>query len=339
MDVHRRNLMKGLVTGGTLLALGMPLQALANATAGSVRKFGLLLGNTPVDAAFAAGVRTAYALSSNARLNGFAESEAAGRVESIGKVWFSPPRVIKLKGGLLNEYEAVAKLLEGARGVRWVAVMDDGSAAVFTELMRNTGARLILRGSHAFSSYGAFDRPSFSRDVPELRHVWTAASPEFSAGGALAEKLLPAYNSFSIVEDFLSSEHSSAGIFARRVNKPTPGFLSYRLDGSDDVHLHCSGLSAADGCESVGWNKTGTWVPLNGREPESDEGAARSRPAQLQLIGWVESVGYATMTAAIGLHSYQIPCSQRAFVHQLPLGTKRRRDVRPERFASFVIET
>ncbi|HEU4854471.1 MAG TPA: hypothetical protein VFS89_04185 [Nitrosospira sp.] len=339
MDVRRRNLMKGLVTGGTLLALGIPPRVFASTTAGSVRKFGLLLGNTPVDAAFAAGVRTAYALSSNVRLNGIAESEAAGRAESIGKVWFSPPRVIKLKGGLLTEYEAVAKLLEGARGVRWIAVMDDGSAAVFMELMRNAGAGLILRGSHVFSSHSAFGRSSFSRDVPELRHVWTAASPEFSAGDVLAEKLLPGYNSFSIVEDFLSSGDFAARMYARRVNKPKPGFLSYRLDGFDDIHLHCSGLSAADSCESVGWSKAGTWVPLKGQELESDEGSTRPRHAQMQLTGWIESVGYAAMTAAMGLHSYQIPCSQRAFVHQLPLGPHPRRNVRTERFASFVIET
>jgi hypothetical protein len=331
--------MKGLVTGGALLALGLPSRVFASTIPGSVRKFGLLLGNTPADAAFAAGVRTAYALSSNARLNGIAESEAAGRTESIGKVWFSPPRVIKLKGGLLNEYEAVAKLLEGARGVRWIAVMDDGSAAVFMELMRSAGAGLILRGSHAFSSHGAFGRSSFSRDVPELRHVWTAASPEFGAGDVLAEKLLPGYSSFSIVEDFLLSQHSAAGMLARRVNKPKPGFLSYRLDGFDDIHLHCSGLSAADGCESVGWSKTGTWVPLQGQEFELDKDSARSRYPQLRATGWIESVGYAAMTAAMGSHSYQIPCSQRAFVHQLPLGSHPRRNVRTERFASFVIET
>ncbi|MBN9133420.1 MAG: hypothetical protein J0H48_08655 [Nitrosospira multiformis] len=339
MDVHRRNLMKGLVTGGALLALGLPSRVFASTMAGSARKFGLLLVNTPVDAAFTAGVRTAYALSSNARLNGISGSEAAGRTESIGKAWFSPPRVIKLKGGLLNEYEVVAKLLEGAHGVRWIAVMDDGSAAVFMELMRNAGAGLILRGSHTFSSHGASGRSSFSRDVPELRHVWTAASPEFSAGDVLAEKLLPGYNSFSIVEDFLSSEHSATGVYARRLNKPKPGFLSYRLDGFDDIHLHCSGLSAADGCESVGWSKAGTWVPLKGQELESDEGSTRPRHAQMQLTGWIESVGYAAMTAAIGLHSYQIPCSQRAFVHQLPLRPHPRRNVRTERFASFVIET
>ncbi|PTQ80015.1 hypothetical protein C8R21_12054 [Nitrosospira multiformis] len=339
MDVRRRNLMKGLVTGGTLLALGIPPRVFASTTAGSVRKFGLLLGNTPVDAAFAAGVRTAYALSSNARLNGVAESEAAGRAGSIGKAWFSPPRMIKLKGGLLTEYEVVGKLLEGARGVRWIAVMDDGSAAVFMELMRNAGAGLILRGSHAFSRHGASGGSSFSQEVPELRHVWTAASPEFSAGDVLAEKLLPGYNSFSIVEDFLSSEHFAARMYPRRLNKPKPGFLSYRLDGFDDIHLHCSGLSAADGCESVGWSKAGTWVPLKGQELESDEGSTRPRPAQMQLTGWIESVGYAAMTAAMGLHSYQIPCSQRAFVHQLPLGPHPRRNVRTERFASFVIET
>ncbi|ABB74779.1 hypothetical protein SAMN05216403_1277 [Nitrosospira multiformis ATCC 25196] len=338
MDVRRRNLMKGLVTGGTLLALGIPPRVFASAMAGSVRKFGLLLGNTPADAAFAAGVRTAYALSSNVRLNGIAESEA-GLAESTGNVRFSPPRVIKLTGGLLNEYEVVAKLLEGARGVRWIAIMDDSSAAVFMELMRNAGAGLILRGSHAFSRHGAFGGSSFSRDVPELRHVWTAISPEFSAGDVLAEKLLPGYNSFSIVEDFLSSENFAARTHPRRLNKPKPGFLSYRLDGFDDIHLHCSGLSAADGCESVGWSKAGTWVPLKGQELEPDDGSTRPKPAQMQLTGWIESVGYAAMTAAIGLQSYQIPCSQRAFVHHLPPGTRPRRNIRIERFASFVIET
>ena len=331
--------MKGLVTGGTLLALGIPPRVFASTMAGSARKFGLLLGNTPVDAAFTAGVRTAYALSSNVRLNGVAESEAAGRAGSIGNVWFSPPRIIKLKGGLLNEYEVVAKLLEGARGVRWIAVMDDSSAAVFMELMRNAGAGLILRGSHAFSRHATLGRSNFSRNVPELRHVWAAASPEFSAGDVLAEKLLPGYSSFSIVEDFLSRGHSTTGRYARRLDKPKPGFLSYQLDGFDDIHLHCSGLSAADGCESVGWSKAGTWVPLKGQELEPDESSARPRPAQMQLTGWIESVGYAAMTAAIGLHSYQIPCSQRAFVHQLPLGPHPRRNVRTERFASFVIET
>jgi hypothetical protein len=233
----------------------------------------------------------------------------------------------------------VAKLLEGVRGVRWIAAMDDSSAAVFMELMRNAGAGLILRGSHAFSRHATFGRSNSSRDVPELRHVWAAASPEFSAGDVLAEKLLPGYSSFSIVEDFLSRGHSTTGMYARRLDKPKPGFLSYRLDGFDDIHLHCSGLSAADGCESVGWSKAGTWVPLKGQELEPDESSTRPRPAQMQLSGWIESVGYAAMTAAIGLHSYQIPCSQRAFVHQLPLGPYPRRNVRTERFASFVIET
>jgi len=59
MDVNRRNLMKGVLTSGTLLALGIPPGAFASAPAGRAGRFGLLLGNTPVDAEFAAGIRTA----------------------------------------------------------------------------------------------------------------------------------------------------------------------------------------------------------------------------------------------------------------------------------------
>ena len=44
MDVNRRNLMKGVLTGGTLLALGIPPGAFASAPAGRAGRFGLLLG-------------------------------------------------------------------------------------------------------------------------------------------------------------------------------------------------------------------------------------------------------------------------------------------------------
>ncbi|MEO7560915.1 MAG: twin-arginine translocation signal domain-containing protein [Nitrosospira sp.] len=43
MDVNRRNLMKGVLTGGTLLALGIPPGAFASAPAGRTGRFGLLL--------------------------------------------------------------------------------------------------------------------------------------------------------------------------------------------------------------------------------------------------------------------------------------------------------
>ena len=66
MDVHRRNLMKGVLTGSTLLALGIPPAAVAGAAAGTPGTSGrvrLLLGSDISDAEFAAGARTAFAAS------------------------------------------------------------------------------------------------------------------------------------------------------------------------------------------------------------------------------------------------------------------------------------
>ncbi len=68
MDVHRRNLMKGVLTGGTLLALGIPPAAMGGAATGTPGTSGrvrLLLGSDISDAEFAAGARTAFA--ANAR--------------------------------------------------------------------------------------------------------------------------------------------------------------------------------------------------------------------------------------------------------------------------------
>lgn len=155
MDVNRRNLMKGVLTSGTLLALGIPPGVYANnATAGGAGRLGLLLGNTRVDAAFAAGIRTAYA------------AHVKHAVKEGGAAGHGAPEVVKLKGGLLTDYEEVARLLEKSRDTRWIAVMDDGSAAVFTELARNAGAKLLLLGSHVSS--GSDRTQDISGDIPSF---------------------------------------------------------------------------------------------------------------------------------------------------------------------------
>ena len=149
MDVHRRNLMKGVLTGSTLLALGIPPAAVAGAATGTPGTSGrvrLLLGSDISDAEFAAGARTAFA--ANARHTPAYTGVAAG---GNAKTGYGALEVVKLKSGLLNEYEKVANLLETFRDTRWVAVMDDGSAAVFTELVRNAGGSMVLLGSHVAS--------------------------------------------------------------------------------------------------------------------------------------------------------------------------------------------
>ncbi|MEO7560916.1 MAG: hypothetical protein ABIT23_11730 [Nitrosospira sp.] len=294
-----------------------------------------------MDAEFAAGIRTAYA--ANARYAGM-ESGATG----AGVAGLDAPQVVKLTGGLLNDYEKVAGLLEKFRDTRWIAVMDDGSAAIFMELARNAGARLILLGSHASFGDDASMR-HISPGIPELRHVWAAASPMHSAGGILASRLIENQGSFSIVENFLSAEHTStqARVDSAAASGPPPGsftywpgFLTYRLDGPDAIHLHCSGLSPSDGCESLGWNTAGGWTPVSRQVPIREAGARRGA-GQPQSAGWVESVGYAVMAAALGTSALQESCSSRAFVHR-PNKDKMNGRGGPtgpaERFTSFVID-
>lgn len=325
MDANRRNLMKGMLTGGTLLALGIPPGAFASAPAGRVGKLGVLLGNTLMDAAFAAGIRGAYAASAR---------------DGMPEARLDAPQVVKLRDGLLHDYEKVAGLLEKSHDTRWIAVMDDGSAAVFTELARNAGARLILLGSHVSSGSDAPMRNT-SASTPELRHAWTVASPAHSAGDILASRLVENRGSFSIVENFLSPEHSSiqARTDATAASWSAPGFLAFRLSGPDAIHLHCSGLSPLDGCKSLGWSTAGDWMPVSPQAPISEGTAsARRRNGQPQSAGWVESVGYAVMAAALGEGALQESCSSRAFVHRPDRGKQGGRIEPSGRFTSFVID-
>ncbi|WP_156304306.1 hypothetical protein [Nitrosospira briensis] len=323
MDVNRRNLMKGALTGGTLLALGIPAGAFATPTR-KVERFGLLLGNTPVDAAFAAGFRSAAQYS----------AKGSGAVAAGARDGHGSPQVIKLKGGLLSDYEIAARLLEKSRGTRWVAVMDDGSAAVFTELVRNAGARLLLLGSHVSSDHASTQ--GIFPDIPRLRHVWAAASPAHSAGGILASQLIGNQGSFSITENFFSAEHpaTQAQIDSATTDGFAPGFLTYRLDGPDEIHLHCSGLSLSNGCESLGWSSAGRWAPVSQQAPLRGTVMGTGQP---RSAGWVESVGYAVMAAALGMGALQESCSSRAFVHRSVAGNRGER-IDVAKFTSFVID-
>ncbi len=321
MDVYRRNLMKGVLTGSTLLTLGIPPAAVAGAarvrTSGRVR---LLLGSDISDAEFAAGARTAFA--ANARQAPAHTDVATG---SGAKTAQGGLEVVKLKGGLLNEYEKVANLLETFRDTRWIAVMDDGSAAVFTELVRNAGGSMLSLGSHVASA-----RPRSLRDgahVPGLRHVWAAASPSHAPGSILAARLAGGQRGFSIVENFFSTQAAadSAG-----TDGFLPGFLAWRRDGKasnlelepDPAYLYCAGVSPTAGCELLGWDGASAWTPIN-QEPRLNPPARKKRKQKERArrmshkpAGWVEAVGYAVMAAALGAGAVHEPCSTRAHVHQ-----------------------
>jgi hypothetical protein len=335
MDMYRRNLMKGALMGSTLLALGIPPLSMAAASAGKPGRLRLLLGGGANDAEFAAGARTAFA--SNARRSAIVHdattaSDARNEQSGLG--------VIKLKDGLLNEYEKVAGLLETFRDTRWIAVMDDGSGAVFTELVRNAGGSLVSLGYHV-SSGEALAQGS-AAGVPGLRHVWATASPSHAAGGILAARLVEGRPSFSIVENFFSTQGAED---KGRANEPSPGFLAWRLDadrpGYAPAYLYCSGVSPSDGCQLLGWDGAPAWTPVN-REPgpvtsSSGKQMSGSENDEPRASGWVEAVGYAVVAAALGAQAGHESCSARAYVCQSN-GVKHGVSDKVSRFTSFVID-
>jgi hypothetical protein len=339
MDVYRRNLMKGALAGSTLLTLGIPPMTAAAALAGKPGRLRLLLGSGAADAEFAAGARTAFAAD--------ARRAAAGRdatTTSEARTAQGGLEVIKLKDGLLNEHRKVAHLLATFRDTRWIAVMDDGSAAVFTELVRNAGGSLLSLGSHA-SSGEAWARGTGGR-VPALRHVWAAASPSHAAGSILAARLVESQRSFSIVENFFSTQGTEE---RGTVKELPPGFLAWRLDGAgpgprhDPAHLYCAGVSPEDGCQLLGWDAAPGWTPVNqeSRLKTATYGKGRSAPGNdgAHAGGWAEAVGYAVVAAALGAEADYESCSARAHVYQS--GEVKHAAPSPYKaggFASFVID-
>ncbi len=291
MDIDRRNLMKGLLAGGALLALGTPSWTFADEPPRKAKRCLLFLGDNNADDRFANGVRAACA-----------------------ETGYDGLETMKVSGGLLSDPGKLVSLLEQMKGARWIAVMDDASAAVFQELARTAGGRLLSVGSHA----------SVNDHACSLRHVWLAASSAQGAGGVLAPRLIAAGDSFSITESFLDGSSAASKL----TGWSAPGFSSYRCAGSDAIHLHCSGLSLLEGCAQLGLTEGEEWTPIPSHV-SACEAVSRQSPQ------WVESVGYAVAASALGVHSIQESCSTRAFVHRAfnpnPLQPT-------QRFVSFVMD-
>jgi hypothetical protein len=226
MEVDRRSLMKGLLAGGALLALGTPPPwVFATTPTRKPDQCLLLLGGTQADDGFAKGVRAAY----------------SGRAQKT-------LQVARLRHGLLRHTDSVAFLLSQSKGTRWIAVMDDASAMVFLELVRSAGGRLLSMGAHACSNDAGC----------RLRHTWGTTSPMHSPGGLLAAHLLQQQHSFSITESFVQStpEDSSWTSWS------APGFSSYRITEPEAIHIHCSGLSLLDSGRKLELDTTQGWVPI-----------------------------------------------------------------------------
>jgi hypothetical protein len=247
----------------------------------------------------------------------------------------------------LVEMDRVSELLTLSRGSRWVVLLDDASAAVFTEMARNAGVRFLSRGSHVSSRKNStlpVSPANGANGSAALRHLWTSASHGHSAGAILASELARNHGSFSIVENFLGETASDGGMRPGQQREPAlmaAGFRSYRLSGQQEMYLHCSGVSPSEGCELLGWDTTQGWMQF----PESDEreSARQGTSADWGPANWVESLGYAITAAARGVSEQQF-CTRRGFVHRARQGNHGEQGGRDEgvfleeRFASFIID-
>lgn len=314
MDESRRNLIKGMLTGGTLLALGIPsiTQAVSmnQSSSGKTRDCQLLLGNTFIDEAFARGAQAACA------------TYTSYRQDTLPAV--------RLDDELLTDPLRVAELLIQSRNTRWIAVMDNASAAIFTELVRNFEGRLLSLGSHTSSSS---DDTSFP-----LRHVWATASSAYSAGGLLASEFIRSQHNFSIVENFLEQSPVDGAM----TNSSLSGFLSYRLTEQRASHLHCAGVSPLEACQLIGWQAAEKWESALPRTDElqsnQDKTAIGTVIAHPQFENWIETTGYAIVATALGLETNQQSCSSRAFVHRSKQRNPNHQKLSEKHFVSFVID-
>ena len=130
MDKTRRNLIKGMLTSGTLLALGVPGMApaiIVNPSAsGSISPSRLLLGNTPISEVFIKGANAAWAAYTH------------------NQQGLLP--IAKLEDILFDNPAGTADLLRQPRPLRWIAITDEAHAAILTELIRNIDGRLLVLG-------------------------------------------------------------------------------------------------------------------------------------------------------------------------------------------------
>lgn len=314
MDETRRSLIKGMLTGGTLLAFGIPTvtQAvpISQTLSGSTRNCQLLLGNTPIDEAFARGAQAACTRYIHYR---------QGTLPAF-----------KLEDELLTNPLHIVDLLTQSRNMRWIAVMNHGSAAIFTELVRNFEGHLLSLGSHISSSSNDASFP--------MRHVWTIASPVYSAGGLLASLLTQNRHDFSIVENFLEQAVEDSAM----KDSSLAEFSAYRLTEQPATHLHCAGVSPLEASQLIGWKASENWESVFSRGGESsidhDKTATGATIEHPRFDNWIEATGYAVVATALGMKTQQESCSSRAFVYRSNQRYPDHQGLSGKHFVSFVID-
>lgn len=201
--------------------------------------------------------------------------------------------------------------------------MDYANAAIFTELVRNSERHLLALGSHMFAS-------SDNTSLPQ-RHVWTTASPAYSAGGLLASLLTQSQHDFSIVENFLEQTVADKTVSESSL----AGFSSFRLAEQPAMHLYCAGVSPLEASQRIGWKTSENWQSALSRGDKTANATAIEHP---KFENWIENTGYAIVATALGMKMPQESCSNRAFVHRSNQRNSNHQGLSGQQFVSFVID-
>lgn len=127
MKPHRRALLKGMMAGSAIAAVGLPKISFAKSATPTAREV-VLVTCGGCDAGFAAAAET-----------------VAHERRSVG-------------AGALPDLAAVRALFEQGRGKRLLGLMEDGAYVLFSELARDAGVRLVFEGQHSAAASGRVSR-------------------------------------------------------------------------------------------------------------------------------------------------------------------------------------
>lgn len=192
MKPDRRALLKGMMAGGAIAAVGLPKISFAKPQAPAARDV-LLVGCGRMDAGFAAGAGEAGAL----------------RRQSIG-------------AGALPDLAASRALLDASRGTRLVGLMEDAAYVLFSELARDAGARLVFEGQHSIAGAGRVSRHALNSAAGFHGSAESLAAALTDADAAFAIAETPVGGGGRIVR---GGDWSRLGFESFHVADDTPAWL------------------------------------------------------------------------------------------------------------------
>lgn len=211
MNESRRNLLKGMLAGGIIGAVGLPRLSLATRPM-TPKPVALLLTGTPVDAMFAV-----------------ASKAAAAALDQ------PDPSIFALDHGGAFDPAGVRHFLQEHRGMRVMGLMEDAGYVLFSEMARDAGADLMLEGWH------------IQHGGSTSRHALRMATGLHGVADILASGLARRGESFAVTE--LPFDTASRSL--RGWDWSSLGFESYRVDQERPLWLHLAGCPLESACAAL----------------------------------------------------------------------------------------